>query len=164
MINFINLNKVEISKEKSDEKYVFINSKTIKKEKSVTLRRPKLEKIVNPEIIIKPLIQFKQEEEPQRKESPKATELRVIVYTSDLKNKKGEGTDAKVYVNIIGEKGETGNRVLTNENNKRKLFEAGSIDEFVISCDDIGNIKKLRVGHDNSGLLSGWHLNKVSFT
>ena len=90
----------------------------------------------------------------------------VKVYTSDLKGKSMEGTDANVYISLIGPNGnETGNIMLDKKNVQSKnkdLFETGQCDEFMLNTNsDIRDVKKVRIGHDNKGLGSGWHLNKV---
>src|SRR5690606_21125985 len=43
------------------------------------------------------------------------------------------------------------------------LFEAGQVDEFRIRPSKFSpsKVHKIRIGHDNSGLASGWHLSKV---
>ncbi len=40
-------------------------------------------------------------------------------------------------------------------------FETGAVDKFRIQYTDVGEIEKIRIGHDNKGLASGWHLSKV---
>ena len=37
-----------------------------------------------------------------------------------------------------------------SKNHKNK-FEAGMIDEFTVEAVDLGKLKRLRIGHDNSG-------------
>jgi hypothetical protein len=99
----------------------------------------------------------------------------VRVYTSDLKDKSGEGTDANVYMHLIDQASnqETEKIWLSKENLREKtaskmfkmLFESGQMDEFLIKPNKnikLNRIKQIRVGHDNSGLVaSAWHLNKV---
>ena len=90
----------------------------------------------------------------------------VKVYTSNLNGKKMEGTDANVYVSLVGPKlNETGDSMLDKKkatSKNKDLFEEGQCDEFVITSPaDIKSVKKVRIGHDNSGLGAGWHLNKV---
>ena len=34
-------------------------------------------------------------------------------------------------------------------------------DEFIVECPALGTLKKLRIGHDNSGMSPGWFLDKV---
>ena len=34
-------------------------------------------------------------------------------------------------------------------------------DEFTVECPALGTLKKLRIGHDNSGVAPGWALEKV---
>jgi hypothetical protein len=70
------------------------------------------------------------------------------------------GTDAKVYVSLIGELKESDKIILPSSGNN---FESGKVDVFHIKGEDVGLIKQLRIGHDNSGFGPGWHLAKVRF-
>jgi hypothetical protein len=48
---------------------------------------------------------------------------------------------------------------LTNKNK----FERKQMDEFILETVKIGNLKKIRIGHDDSGGLgSAWHLQDVT--
>ncbi|XP_054613031.1 lipoxygenase homology domain-containing protein 1-like isoform X2 [Dunckerocampus dactyliophorus] len=72
----------------------------------------------------------------------------------------GAGTDANVYINIYGENGDTGERLLRKSNNLNK-FEKGQEDFFSITAVDLGTLKKLRTRHDNSQAAAGWFLDRV---
>ncbi|XP_076139289.1 lipoxygenase homology domain-containing protein 1-like [Alosa pseudoharengus] len=72
----------------------------------------------------------------------------------------GAGTDAKVFVNIYGESGDTGERHLRKSNHLNK-FERNQEDTFVISAIDLGPLKKLRIRHDNSNANAAWFLDRV---
>lgn len=89
----------------------------------------------------------------------------VKVYTSDLEGVSFEGTDAKVFVQLIGSLDESDKIVLDKSKltskTSKDLFEAGQCDEFVVSTDVLGKLQKIRIGHDNSGIGSGWHCNRV---
>lgn len=37
----------------------------------------------------------------------------------------------------------------------------GATDVFGVECEDLGNLTKIRIGHDGSGFGSGWFLDKV---
>ena len=92
----------------------------------------------------------------------------VQVYTSDLKGKSFEGTDARVYMSLMDDEDET-ERIWLNKSNAvdkhKNLFEAGQMDEFAVHASlSLNQPKKVRVGHDNSGAASGWHLKKVVLT
>ena len=84
---------------------------------------------------------------------------KVLVRTSDMR---GAGTDANVSIVIYGAKGDTGERKLdTSANN----FERGMEDVFFIECEPLGELQRVRIGHDNKGLLgSGWHLLEIVVT
>jgi len=103
---------------------------------------------------------------PQPPPKPISKTWLVKVYTSDLKGKAMEGTDANVYISLIGPNGnETGNVMLDKNkaiSKNKDLFEGGQCDEFRLTThSDIRALKKIRIGHDNKGFGSGWHLNKV---
>lgn len=82
----------------------------------------------------------------------------VKVITGD---RRGAGTDANVSVVIYGDKGYSGQpKILqTGANN----FERGATDIFGVESSDLGELTKLRIGHDGTGFGSGWFLDKVSF-
>ena len=82
-------------------------------------------------------------------------EYEITVITSDLR---GAGTDANVFVVLYGARGNTAELRLDN---KRENFERGRRDEFRLRAADVGAVEKVRIGHDNCGASSGWHLDKV---
>lgn len=86
----------------------------------------------------------------------------------------GAGTDANVFICIFGDKGDTGNRVLTSQKN---AFERNQVDIFNIEAEDVGVLKKIRIGHgttfslsnanlslDNKGIGASWFLESVTIT
>ncbi|XP_030215683.1 lipoxygenase homology domain-containing protein 1 [Gadus morhua] len=81
----------------------------------------------------------------------------VSVFTGDML---GAGTDAKVYINIYGENGDTGERYLKKSNNLNK-FERAKEDMFTVTAVDLGTLKKLRIRHDNKSSYSSWYLDRV---
>eukprot|EP00056_Hartaetosiga_gracilis_P011787 m.180988 g.180988 ORF g.180988 m.180988 type:complete len:2129 (+) comp13581_c0_seq3:61-6447(+) len=94
-------------------------------------------------------------DESQDIEREVESNLVVRIATSDVRF---AGTDAKVFVVLYGEEGKTGEIYLTNKSNN---FERGKVEEFKISAKEVGRIEKLRIGHDNKGMGSDWHLEKV---
>lgn len=79
----------------------------------------------------------------------------VEVQTGMLDN---AGTDAKVYIQLFGEKS---NSIEIRLDNKQDNFEKGQLDTFSISTDDLGWIDRVRIFHDNTGKKPGWYLNFV---
>ena len=70
----------------------------------------------------------------------------IKVFTADMR---GAGTRAKVSATLIGDRGTSARLVLSNQ----EQIERDSVQEFVVSVDsEIGNIKRLRIGHDESNL------------
>ncbi|XP_075323805.1 LOW QUALITY PROTEIN: lipoxygenase homology domain-containing protein 1 [Odontesthes bonariensis] len=83
---------------------------------------------------------------------------RVTVCTGTVS---GSGTDASVFLNLIGDQGDTGERQLVNCKNNINKFEKGNLDEFIIEAVAIGKIRRVRIGHDSKGGGCGWFLHKV---
>ncbi|GLD72495.1 lipoxygenase homology domain-containing protein 1 [Lates japonicus] len=83
----------------------------------------------------------------------------IIVITGD---EKGAGTDANVFITVYGSNGDSGRRQLRQR--LRNLFEREQTDRFVLEMLDMGDLQKVRVEHDNSGLSPGWLLDRVEVT
>ncbi|MEQ2279977.1 hypothetical protein AMECASPLE_014829, partial [Ameca splendens] len=73
----------------------------------------------------------------------------------------GSGTDASIFINLIGDQGDTGERQLINCKNNVNKFEKGNMDEFIVEAVTIGLIRRLRIGHNGKGSGCGWFLDKV---
>ncbi|XP_071080056.1 lipoxygenase homology domain-containing protein 1-like isoform X1 [Haliotis cracherodii] len=84
-------------------------------------------------------------------------ELEVTVITG---HKKMAGTDARVYLTLYGKSGMSPKLHLPDDKNKKR-FERNSEDKFKFMVKDIGEIKRIRIEHDGSGLAAGWNLSKV---
>ncbi|KAG9355040.1 hypothetical protein JZ751_001753, partial [Albula glossodonta] len=83
---------------------------------------------------------------------------RVTVVTGMVS---GSGTDATVFLCLIGDQGDTGDRILLNCKNNVNKFEKGNMDEFMIEAVYLGKVRRVRIGHDGQGGGSGWYLDKV---
>jgi len=84
-------------------------------------------------------------------------------YTLDLvtADKLGAGTDANVYVVIIGSKAKTVHVPLA-EDSSNSRFEQGQLDCFSIDVEgDVGEILELTLGHDNKGGGSDWNVKEA---
>uniref|UniRef100_A0A4W6C1W7 Lipoxygenase homology PLAT domains 1 n=1 Tax=Lates calcarifer TaxID=8187 RepID=A0A4W6C1W7_LATCA len=87
-----------------------------------------------------------------------ATGYRVTICTGNVS---GSGTDASVFLNIIGDLGDTGERLMIMSKNNVNKFEKGNHDEFLIESVFLGQVRRVRVGHDGRGGGCGWFLDKV---
>lgn len=98
----------------------------------------------------------------------------VQVYTGGSPDIKGHaGTDANVHITLEGSVSDSGVRSLVKKKGQggTDLFEAGKMDEFEIMSLGLGELRKVRIGHDNGRSLSrklsgkgggaGWFLDKV---
>ncbi|XP_071496852.1 oxygen-regulated protein 1-like [Diadema antillarum] len=63
------------------------------------------------------------------------------------------GTDATVSITVYGDKGKSEDIVLGSGDGR---FEAGNEDEFNLQVGNIGEIYKIRIGHDNQTDFAGW--------
>ncbi|XP_078530890.1 lipoxygenase homology domain-containing protein 1 isoform X2 [Lissotriton helveticus] len=88
----------------------------------------------------------------------KSTTYTVKVKTGDKKN---SGTDANVYLILYGEKDDTGFMNLKASKTNKNKFERGKTDVFTVEAVDIGDLKKIKIGHDNKGSSAGWFLDWV---
>lgn len=72
------------------------------------------------------------------------------------------GTDAEVYLKIYGDLNRTQKIILDKSRSHKNKFETGNNDIFEIEHNFLGTeLIKLRIGHNGSGIGSGWHLNDV---
>jgi hypothetical protein len=70
------------------------------------------------------------------------------------------GTDANVYINIFGDKGQSG-KIRLNSYLSGNAFERGDLDKLTIKAPDVGNVNRIEVSHDNSYAAAGWYLSNV---
>ncbi|MBN3300355.1 LOXH1 protein, partial [Amia calva] len=83
---------------------------------------------------------------------------RITIYTGKVN---GSGTDASVFLCLLGDFGDTGERVMYTSKNNVNKFEKGNADEFLIEAVSLGQVRRVRIGHDGQGGGCGWFLDKV---
>uniref|UniRef100_G1PCE3 Lipoxygenase homology PLAT domains 1 n=1 Tax=Myotis lucifugus TaxID=59463 RepID=G1PCE3_MYOLU len=100
---------------------------------------------------------YKEVEEPLDSAGP------VVLYSVQIftGNVPGAGTDAKVYITIYGDLGDTGERYLGKSENRTNKFERGTADTFIIEAADLGVIYKIKLRHDNTKWCADWYVEKV---
>ena len=71
-------------------------------------------------------------------------QYRVTVYTGNVEK---AGTNAHVYINLVGQDGQSADRLLDNsiDNHAR-----GSVHQYVIDTRDLGELQFLHIRHDNT--------------
>ncbi|MFD7815630.1 PLAT/LH2 domain-containing protein [Streptomyces sp. NPDC059785] len=82
----------------------------------------------------------------------------VVTGTED-----GSGTDANVYITLLGEKPDgtatsSGERELANSADN---FEWGQVDVFNLETDDLGPLTSLVIRHNNANGRPGWYLDRI---
>ncbi|XP_042779282.1 lipoxygenase homology domain-containing protein 1-like [Panthera leo] len=95
--------------------------------------------------------------QPKIQEEANEGDWKVTVVTGDLEN---AGTTATVSLHVHGEATCSGPIILGS--GEYQLFNCNSADIFKIDLKDIGEIYKIRIGHDNSGQDPGWCLEEIS--
>ena len=87
----------------------------------------------------------------------------VHVTTGDVRN---ASTNARVYVILHGgEDGESNSGKLWLQNEQKDNFERGRTDIFIVETTEmLSPLHHLTIGHDNTGLGSGWYCEKVGIS
>ncbi|XP_034384503.1 polycystic kidney disease protein 1-like 2 [Cyclopterus lumpus] len=76
-------------------------------------------------------------------------------------HRKNAGTTANVTVKLIGSEGESCTYNLTDPD--KPVFERGAFDMFLLATPfPLGEVRNLRLQHDNSGGHPSWYINKVT--
>ncbi|KAL3309657.1 Lipoxygenase y domain-containing protein 1 [Cichlidogyrus casuarinus] len=85
-----------------------------------------------------------------------------MVLTGD---KSGSGTNANVFITLFsGSKSGLNSGQMQLKQKGKNLFERGQVDVFEVESVDLGDVDKIRIEHDNSGLFSDWYLAQVQVT
>ncbi len=90
----------------------------------------------------------------------KSIEYTIKIFTGDVL---AGGTDANVSMILYGTKDKS-ETIILSELIARNAFEAGKIDYLKIASKDLGEIKKIKIWHDEKWLGDGWFLNKIIIT
>lgn len=91
--------------------------------------------------------------------APNLVSYQVAVFTSNIS---GAGTDGDVFLTLVGQSGSVGEeKLVPPKGAKGNLFEAGKVDEFVVSGTPIGPIKEVVVRLVERGFGAAWHLDRV---
>lgn len=84
---------------------------------------------------------------------------KITVSTGSIKD---AGTDARVYLTLFGEKGESGELLLDPlVSFGPESFNAGMTDGFRFDLSDLGRIHRIRIRHDDTKEAAGWFLDRV---
>jgi hypothetical protein len=89
-------------------------------------------------------------------------DYRITNYVISVKTgcRDGNGTDARVFITMKGDRGEMISQELDNPN--RNDFERCQIDQFTLrGVAQVGKISRVIVWHDNSGSRPGWFLESL---
>ncbi|XP_078482044.1 uncharacterized protein LOC100180254, partial [Ciona intestinalis] len=95
--------------------------------------------------------------------------LQLTKYTVTVKtgDKLGAGTTADIYLSLHGENGDTDEIYLTEriegKNREHKTpFRRNQVDVFEIECENVGQLHKLGIGHNQKSKGSSWFVDYVS--
>ena len=87
------------------------------------------------------------------------TAYEILVVTGD---KTGAGTNANAFVTIFGKSGITQKISLKKEG--KSEFKPNSSAIFKTKANCVGPMRKIRLEHDNTGIMPGWFVERVGFT
>lgn len=92
-------------------------------------------------------------------------QYKIKVYTQDIPNTGGEGTDSDIWINLFGEKeNKSSGDIRLNGLKGGNIFEAGDIDEFTIEREDFGRVWQIKLRSDGNHSGSDWDLDKIEVT
>nr|XP_020861601.1 lipoxygenase homology domain-containing protein 1 isoform X5 [Phascolarctos cinereus] len=94
--------------------------------------------------------------QPKTQEEANEGDWKITVVTGDFEK---AGTTATVSLYAYGEKRSSGPIILGS--GKHQLFNPNSADIFKINLKDVGELYKIRIGHDNSGKDPSWYLEEI---
>ena len=73
----------------------------------------------------------------------------------------GAGTDANVFIELVGERSRSAEYRLDASRINRNAFERGGKDRFDVVSVDHGRLQKVVIRHDGSGIGDGWCIDQV---
>ncbi|XP_060083712.1 lipoxygenase homology domain-containing protein 1-like [Ylistrum balloti] len=83
------------------------------------------------------------------------------VITVTTGKKMMSGTDANIFVTLYGSEGESKKILLVDKTSGKKAFEKGKTDVFAVAVPSLGDLRKLRIEHDDKGFASSWYLSNI---
>uniref|UniRef100_A0A1I8I840 PLAT domain-containing protein n=1 Tax=Macrostomum lignano TaxID=282301 RepID=A0A1I8I840_9PLAT len=100
---------------------------------------------------------------PTTKDGKPLSRLSEIVYEVRVKtgDKLGAGTDANVFITLYGAEADSGERELSKSESHRNKFENNNEDVFRLKAIDLGELRKLKIRHDDKGGGADWYLDHV---
>ncbi|CAK8695537.1 unnamed protein product [Clavelina lepadiformis] len=87
---------------------------------------------------------------------------RIEIQTGD---RLGAGTTADIYLSLHGDKCETDEIYLTNPvstDGRHKPFRRGQVDVFEIEAENVGDLQKIGIGHDQKDKGHSWFVDNVT--
>uniref|UniRef100_A0A8C9PQE2 Oxygen-regulated protein 1 n=1 Tax=Spermophilus dauricus TaxID=99837 RepID=A0A8C9PQE2_SPEDA len=134
------------------------------------LEEVRLENLVTHELFCLPVDSWIGEDESDGnvwKEVPIArtnkAPLPVVVYEIHIHTgtKPGAETESNVFINLIGTRGDSGNRKLHQSQSNKTNFQRGQVDIFFITAVSLGQLRKCLISHDGMGPGNGWFLKSI---
>eukprot|EP00124_Ichthyophonus_hoferi_P001138 Ihof_evm6s53 gene=Ihof_evmTU6s53 len=80
------------------------------------------------------------------------------------------GTRANVFITLFGSDGRRSDVITlddkndTNQDPDHYRFQRGQIDKFKVETPNLGELTKIRIGHDNTGVFASWLVDQVEVT
>ncbi|XP_062836432.1 oxygen-regulated protein 1 isoform X2 [Anolis carolinensis] len=91
-----------------------------------------------------------------KSESRKIMKWKFTISTGDQPM---AGTSSQVYITLYGD--QSNSRAIFLDGEEKKVFERGNTDTFIIDTEDVGDLYKIRIGHNNSGETPAWYCKEL---
>jgi hypothetical protein len=112
--------------------------------------------------LIKELVPLTTAHEEFQLTQGQGVDYNVTIVTGDIKE---AGTDGHAFLILFGEHADTGKIELKKSKEHRDKFQRGQTDSFTFNAVDVGDITKLRVGHDGhrEGIFTNpsWYIDHI---
>lgn len=82
----------------------------------------------------------------------------IEVYTGSEPNAE---TEAEIYIQLFGSRGDSGRRVLYHSVNTDTKFQQGEMNVFKLEAVSLDEVQKIIIGHKEETKGAGWYLEKI---
>ncbi|VDD79773.1 unnamed protein product [Mesocestoides corti] len=152
-----NCKLIEVTDSRSGEKYLFninqwiLASSRLDRREGVSARPAELRNTRQDNL--KHMKEFFIQNETQ------TVTYRVSIETGNINN---AGTTANVYIVLFGSQEGLTSGLQSLVKLSNETFTRGRKDVFFIACENLGNVKRIRIEHDNSGSSPDWFIEKIT--
>jgi hypothetical protein len=86
---------------------------------------------------------------------------RIDVYTGQAAPGEAAATDANVFVTLYGSRASSAELLVGHGSNGNGRFGLTGVDTMTVSLPDLGEVTRVHVRHDNTGVATSWFLDRL---